>query len=393
MAKYEIVPADNTRTIVKKDFIPIPIQRGQNYRKASLPANTVNILSNTQNAKHNFAVVNKDVDSIYYFNPKKELLAREPVITGRDDGMKNDALTMREFFENENTSDHGAYFNYLDRTKQKITPKGVFQISRLRENTADNPQAAYHPSRVYNFLFRPEREELIRKNRLKDYGSQQKIFTLMDAHGVGIGSAIHGTDNPEREAVFNDPNAKHCDRNMSNGCMNVKDDSKAFNILQKGSKVIVGNVTGKIDLSPEFKFSPNNSFKSKLKRNYKAILKDSGIETSDDKLNYLVTTALKETQGGRSYLSKFESFLPYSIFGSQGDFEINPKSFKKYLPKNYSGDLKDQLIAVSNFYDEHAELPDISKYQTYNRGRILKYPRLVDRKFVNMLKGVKRISE
>ena len=66
MSKYETAPT-NTGTTIKRDSIPISLQRVQNSHKVPLPANIVDILNSAQNAKHNFAVVNKGVEQS---NPK-----------------------------------------------------------------------------------------------------------------------------------------------------------------------------------------------------------------------------------------------------------------------------------------------------------------------------------
>lgn len=53
---------------------------------------------------------------------------------------------------------------------------------------------------------------------------------------------------------------------------------------------------------------------------------------------------------------------------------INRKSFKKYLPKNYTGTFDDQVEAVYNFYNAHKDKYTPSQmYSIYNSGRVNKH--------------------
>ena len=361
------------------------------YNKAALPMITQNLMPNIK-ANDNFAVVDKGVDSIYYFNKDKQLIRREPVIVGADNGGKDTFLSMKDYLQ-QHGGTHEDYFNYLEKNKGRITPTGIFQISGLRENTATNPDKI---GNLINTIlpFRWDNKDMIRSHRLRDYGSQEQLFTLINEKGVGSSKAIHGTDNPDREEVFNNPNAKNCDRNMSNGCINVKDDSQAFDLLNKGNKVVIAdnNLDNKsqLDLTKDYNFSSNNTYLDRYKKRVKAVLSNA----DDEAIDFISSIAQKESEAGRGIKRKIENFAPSFISHSKGDFQINPKSFAEYLPIDYSGKFEDQVQAVYNFYNKHKDtLTPKEMYSLYNSGFIQSNNQQVKKNVKQFGKIISRITD
>lgn len=216
---------------------------------------------------------------------------------------------------------------------------------------------------------------------MRDYGSQQKILTLINQYGVGQSTAIHGTDNPEREKALTSPN--NLNRKLSNTCINIGDKSCVFNTLVPGSKVIVTDKNVDVpsqDLAVPFKFNPVAAKYNQTKRDmYDNIKRISPKDIGDDIVNFVSVVAEKETKNMKSLKAKAESLLPYKIAKSQGTFEINPKTFRRYLPKDYNGSTDQQVQSIINFYkaniDKAKELSHKSNhtkerllYQLYNTG-------------------------
>jgi hypothetical protein len=179
--------------------------------------------------KKNFAVVDKGRDSIYVFNPAGNLITAEPVITGASRNDVDKGLSMKEWMKQTGNTNHDDYFEYLKSIKAQTTPAGAFRIGSMRRNTSENPDMV---GDLFNQVFRPERAEQIRQSRLRDYGHQEKLFTLIDDKGVPSSKALHGTGNPKRIEAFNTPDA---DRAMSNGCINLNGKTVCFDLLKPGS--------------------------------------------------------------------------------------------------------------------------------------------------------------
>ena len=346
------------------------------YKKANLPEYVENVINYHNPKGKQTLVVDKGIDSAYLFTPDKKLLFREAVITGSDNGTTNNAMSMKKFFELNNTDDHQAYFSYLKNHKQRITPEGKFYVGDIRTNTAENParkQIGYPMIKsLAAEIYDNGRNNKIHNDRLRDYGSQQRIVTMYDISGVGQNSAIHGTDNPIREKRFKmkdriiDFNGKYVtekpNRKISNGCINVDDDSNIINSLSKGDNILIGNKDFSLSEKQEFterkynlnpKYSKYSTTQNNNINEIRSILDKYNIPYTDDQLAFIQTVREKESKSGTSLFQKLESNLPYFIAHSQGQFQINPKTFKQYLPENYDGSLEDQVLAVSKFYSDN----------------------------------------
>lgn len=371
-----LAPRESTNVIIRPAINRIPTHKYTNipFKNAGLPQTAYKVVNNAIEGKSNFAVVDKDVDSIYYFNKNKELLQREPVITGSDPGIESKELSMKSFFEKFNTTNHDDYFAYLKNNKFRVTPEGVFKIGEVRENVAENPDIKGNFFNKYIRLDNRERYNTILNNRLRDYGSQQKILTLVDRNGVGMNNAIHGTDNKEREAAFNlqnkviDNKLISTNRKLSNGCINVNDKSCVFDLLKKDDKVIVSSKNDyntQYNLNSPINYSKHNTLIKNEKNDIYNTLIKNGVQKSqitDDAINFITSVGEKETKFMRSPFARLEDFLPRFLAKTQGVFQINPETFKEYLPKDYDDSYDNQVMAVKNFYDKNLNEAVNTKY-------------------------------
>ena len=311
------------------------------------------------NPKKNYAILDKKSNRIYYYSPDGTVIKSESIITGRSNNDIDRGLSMKEWFEKTGSDSHEDYFKYLAENKYQTTPSGIYNISGYRTDTATDPSLI---GRTIN-TFRPERAKQIYDARIRDYGEQQKMFTLQSEYGIGSSKAIHGTANPERVKAFETPGA---DRNLSNGCVNVNGQTVCFDTLSKGSDVYILPEESSALLYPKKslnKVRNANIFSTKNK--VKESLEKNNIPYSPESLAFITAVAEKESKGGRSLRAKLEDLLPSKIAKSKGTFQINPNTFSKFLPENYTGDFDSQVIAVNNFFNTQKQ--DNSPSQLYQQ--------------------------
>lgn len=316
------------------------------------------------NPKNNYGITDKKDNKIYYYNPQGKLILSEDVITGKSNNDVDQGLSMKDWFKKTGSTNHEDYFKYLEQNKYQTTPSGVYNISGVKEDTATDPNKI---GRFINF-FRPERAKEIRDSRIRDYGEGQKMLTLKSEYGVGSSKAMHGTANPVRVDAFN---TQGSDKNLSNGCINVNGQTRCFDLLGKDSSMYILPEENENILYPvnrEDLKGVNVKNILETKKRIKESLLNSKLPVDEDRLNFLTSVAEKETKGGRSLNAKIQDYLPNFLAHSKGEFQINPESFKDYLPENYSGDFNDQVKSVNNFYDKNKKelvRPD-ELYQKYS---------------------------
>ena len=316
--------------------------------------------------KYPYAIVDKKHNLISYYQPTGEKIKEEQVITGANNKDADYGMSMKDWFKANNTDSHSDYFKYLAESENKVTPAGHFTVSGLREHVMDNPDKV---GDFWNSLFNTERRNKIIADRTRDYGKEGKIFTLKDEAG-GSSKAIHHTANPIREAVLNS-DSDFDERDLSNGCINVKDKSICFETLKKGSSVYVLPEETPELITEKNKMVNNGNVIKKAKSQTAAALFSAKLPYDKRMLDILTTISGKETQFGTSKIAAIEDYLPE--FASDGPYQINPKSFKDYLPSDYKPTYDKQTIAVYNFIkhmDEVAGRPlTIDEiYDNYNTG-------------------------
>jgi len=316
--------------------------------------------------KYPYAIVDKKHNLISYYQPTGEKIKEEQVITGANNKDADYGMSMKDWFKANNTDSHSDYFKYLAESENKVTPAGHFTVSGLREHVMDNPDKV---GDFWNSLFNTERRNKIIADRTRDYGKEGKIFTLKDEAG-GSSKAIHHTANPIREAVLNS-DSDFDERDLSNGCINVKDKSICFETLKKGSSVYVLPEETPELITEKNKMVNNGNVIKKAKSQTAAALFSAKLPYDKRMLDILTTISGKETQFGTSKIAAIEDYLPE--FASDGPYQINPKSFKDYLPADYKPTYDKQTIAVYNFIkhmDEVAGRPlTIDEiYDNYNTG-------------------------
>jgi len=325
--------------------------------------------------KDNYAIVNKKANRIYFFDGNNNRLGNEPVITGQNNTDRDYSVSMKDWFDKKENKGktHEDYFNYLGDYESRVTPSGHFTIASLNDHIIENPASWTGKSfNVFKDIISGDkigtRNSDIEQSRKKAYGSQDKLFTLEDDNGVYSSKAMHGTDNPEREAVLNE-NSDAKSRDMSNGCINVGDKSKCFTHLKKSSSVYVlpeweevGNVVKK-----NKQLVPQGNMIKKSKSDIVSVLKKNNIKSDDDLVDFISSVHGKETSFGTNKLVPIEDQLPF--FKSDGDFQINSTSFKKFLPDNYTNTFDNGVLALYNFYKANkGETPEVM-YNLYNSGR------------------------
>lgn len=124
---------------------------------------------------------------------------------------------------------------------------------------------------------------------------------------------------------------------------------------------------------------------SEYKNSIEDILKKNKIDYTDEMLNFIAAVGLKESSGGKSAVVNYvEPVVNALTFGkktkSLGEFQINPQTFKDYLPEDYDfSDRESQVKALVNFVKSQPEkyqykgkeIPRDAKvmYSLYNTGK------------------------
>ena len=229
------LPSESTNVHIPNKYVQVknPIENIDYSVKYNQRVAKQNQIAQSLKPAKPYAIVDKNVDSIFYFNPSGSPIAGESIITGASNNDIDRGMSMREWMSSTGNTNHDDYFAYLKANNAQTTPSGAFTLGTLRTNTATDPSLL---GRTYNNTFRPERAQNIRDMRIRDYGPKQMLFPIINEQGVGSSKALHGTGNEERIKAFNTPGAS---RALSNGCINVNGQSVCFDVLGKGSGLFI----------------------------------------------------------------------------------------------------------------------------------------------------------
>jgi len=339
---------------------------------------------------NNFAIINKKSNRIFYYDKDHNLIQDEPIITGQDNNDKDYSISMRDWFkDSENKGKtHGDYFEYLKKNTNRITPAGHFTIASLKEEVNNNPKgwkgkAMDYAKDIYAGDAIGQRDEDIEESRSKSYGQSGKLLTLKSDEGVYSSKAIHGTNYPNRVKVLDNVQEAKT-RDLSNGCINVNGNSICFETLKPGSGIYILPENSEDLVTVKKRSIQNGDIIHRSKSKIYNVLKDSGLPFTDDTVNFISAVHGKESSFGTNKLVPIEDKLPF--FNSDGEFQINPVSFNKYLPKDYKNDFENGVKAVYNFYNANKGNEE-HLYSLYNTGRNKSSPYI--KKFKKIYKHVK----
>ncbi len=372
--------SDNTRValpvVPKTKAKPSPVSLNQRVAKQN------EIIKKANREKENYAIVDKNADSVFYFKPTGENITGEPIITGASQNDTDYGLSMKEWFEKTGSTSHEDYFKYLKENKFQTTPSGIFRIGSLRNNTATNPDFY---GGLFNSIFRPEREKQIYESRIRDYGPKQKLLTLISENGVPSSKAIHGTGNPDRIAAFNTLGAN---RAMSNGCINVNGKTVCFDQIGKGSGVFILPEESQEVLNYNDNVTARNKNKlyAQTRKDVANAFVERGLPITKGAVDFVSSVAEKESKNMRSLGARAEAAFPY-FSGGVGAFQIHPNLFKQYLPKDYEvGDYNTGAEAVYNFYNQNQGKSAEEMYKRYSGDRRGEYSPVFNRTYDRMRK-------
>lgn len=230
------------RLMEEGDFVTQDIEPVQLYALANEKVKGYqkeNFIDKGVNPDENYAIVDKDINKMYLFNPNHKLIGAEPVVTGADTGDAFVAPSMNgylrsdlaEDLNNDGNLNAKDYFQYLEQNKQRVTPNGVYYVDNYRDDVL-NPRGK--KARLLSF-FSKDYEDKIKNARSKSYGDG-RMLTLTDKYNRGQSFAVHTTGDSLRNARIDKGEG---DRRMSNGCINVGGRSMCFDNLREGSQLHV----------------------------------------------------------------------------------------------------------------------------------------------------------
>lgn len=138
------------RLLSEGDFVtqniePVVIQMLGNQNVKDYQRN--NIIAKNAQYEDNYAVVDKDVNKIYVFNPEHKFIGAENVVTGADGGSTFVAPSMNDYLRSDVAEDLNGddelnakdYFTYLEQNKQRITPNGIYRVDKFRDDVLEAP--------------------------------------------------------------------------------------------------------------------------------------------------------------------------------------------------------------------------------------------------------------
>lgn len=337
------------------------------------------ILSKMLSIPHsnNFALVDKYENLIHIFTADGKFLRSEPVITGKNNSGKHSyhegmpAFLQRGLdIDLDGNISPNDYFSFLDKNNLKITPEGLFSISKYKEgySTPDigvGKELMMLGSDFINNVPLGTRKAKVLASRKDSYGDG-RIFLLKDQRGIPQSIAYHSTGNTLKLRNYYSSNPR--DRDLSSGCLNFNSASLAPELLKENSKIFIYNNPSPIEIESiaNTPTKVNRHTDNLRKRIFTdAILQ--GISTDPGFINYATATSLKESKGGSSALSKLQTFLtpilPWD--NSYGEFEMKD-SFRKKYGKANNPNISD-LGVLFNFYRDKTGLAIPSPTRAANR--------------------------
>lgn len=328
--------------------------------------------NNYEKDGNNFAIINKKSNRIYYYDKNYKLLESEPVITGEDNNDKDYSVSMRDWFKDpaNKGKSHEEYYSYLKQNQTKTTPAGHFTIASLKQEVNKNQKGWKGKGLDYikDILSGDEigtRNKDIEEGRARDYGVTGKLFTLKSDAGTYSSKAIHGTNNSARIKAFN-ANGEAEKRDLSNGCININGESKCFSLLGKNSGIYILPENSEDIVTKKKQKITNGNIISTSKAKIYNYLKSKNLSADEDTINFISAVHGQESSFGTNKMIPVQDKLPF--FNSDGPFQINPKSFAEYLPKNYTNTFENGIEAVYNFYNKNKKDP-AKLYGLYNTGK------------------------
>ena len=392
---YASVPLTNTKEqrFLSNIKTKAAEERKKLAAKKSLPSDVKNMdqIVNQENyiklvegpkAKKPYAIVDKVGNVIRYYDENHKMIKEEPVITGESYKDVDKELSWNDFLKLHPTGERNSYLDYLQATNNKTTPSGLFKL-HYKDDVLENPSTK---GKIADMIIPGHKQKTI-DARSHTYGNSGKMFTLESQYGIPSSKAIHGTGYEDRLAAF----INGTDRNLSNGCINVAGKTICFDFLKEGSNLYVlpeknsGIVTYKNSLYGDSgKADPVRTMPSKrvneireTKNKFSNISKAANLGLTEDELNFATSVAEKESQGGRSMVSKIESnLLPGNLASSYGKFEMK-KSWPWLKGGNPNNDTT-ALKAIRDFYRErypsyegydNKNLNNSRLYTEYNTGK------------------------
>jgi hypothetical protein len=301
----------------------------KNWKKGEFQLNR-QLEENQKRGKFNkdYLIVD-DVNSTVHKVSKDHKVQRSiPAVTGKNKG-EHVPESAKSWVGKNPGKTFNDYIDHLDKTNQKITPSGEFEINgKRRDPSAPKSKSEKLKYALYKsgaqklaqtvIANKPELFNLpgastvfndwdVRRQRYEKYGDG--MLTLKDSKtGQGIGTAIHGTNTTKRLDALNNPDATQ--RKLSASCINLPNGD----IVDLRTNMKVG---AKVQMMPE------DSTKVINAPNLSNIKPVSTLS----KIQQPINNTVAESTGFNNYIPKFE----------KGTQSIKFNNNMKNKSKKYSG--------------------------------------------------------
>lgn len=333
------------------------------------------------NIDSNYVVISDKNSRGYVFDKNNKLIKSFKNITGKDTG-EDTKINSRTWVSENPGKNFTDYVDYLEKTKQKYTPSGVYFVGKKDEDYSGLKsdsffgKALIQGRELLGNLGLSTTNDKRRAIREHSYGNVG-LIGLKKLSGTGIGEAMHSTGTSERtENLTGLSTTKN--RKMSSGCINVGNEDMQYCMdnLEHDTPIFLLREDGK-QLSPgvlKYKNAskPEREIANGLYNNYEKLKEDFGPET-DNYINYSTGILGNESSWGNMSIkgevkeAAAQNTLVRSLLGKKGDASVGAAQIKwsgispetkLKLAKfgiNNEGDLKDNnksAIAAMYFLKE-----------------------------------------
>lgn len=294
------------------------------------------------NLDSNYVVISDKNSRGYIFDKDSKLIKSFKNITGKNTG-ENSKINSKEWVKQNPGKSFSDYINFLEETKQKYTPSGVYFVGKK--------DADYSGLKSDNFIGRAiiQGRELLgdmglsttnkdrRAIREHSYGNVG-LIGLKRLSGDGIGEAIHSTGTEDRVANLTGLSTTK-NRKMSSGCINVGNEDMQYCMdnLEQNTPIFLLREDGK-ELSPSvLKYKnaskPERVVANNLYNNYEKLKQDFGEDT-DKYINYATGILGNESSFGNMSVkgevkeAAAKNSIIRTILGKKGDASVGAAQIK-----------------------------------------------------------------
>lgn len=294
------------------------------------------------NLDSNYVIISDKNSRGYVFDKDSKLIKSFKNITGKDTG-EDSKINSKNWVKQNPGKSFTDYINFLEETKQKYTPSGVYFIGKKDEDYSGLKsnnivgRAIIQGREILGDMGLSTTNKDRRAIREHSYGNVG-LIGLKRLSGDGIGEAIHSTGTEDRTANLTGLSTTK-NRKMSSGCINVGNEDMQYCMdnLEHNTPIFLLREDGK-ELSPSvLKYKnaskPERVVANNLYNNYEKLKQDFGEDT-DRYINYATGVLGNESSFGNMSVkgeikeSAAKNSFIRTLLGKKGDASVGAAQIK-----------------------------------------------------------------